>query len=77
MTCQKFIQIKVSITYQIKKLKNPEAFTNNYSQTIDDVYKNLPGYNPRKKGKVLIVFDDMIADMEANKKLSPIVTELF
>ena len=43
-----------------------------------DVYENLEDYNPKKKKKrVLIVFDDMIADMKSNKKLSPIVTELF
>ena len=34
-------------------------------------------YNPNKKRKVLIVFDDTIADMLSNKKLNPIVTELF
>ena len=34
-------------------------------------------YNPIKKRKVLIVFDDMIADMINNKKLNPVVTELF
>ena len=42
-----------------------------------DVYKNIEEYNPGKKRKVLIVFDDMIADMINNKKLNPIVTELF
>ena len=41
-----------------------------------DVYKNIEDYNPDKKRKVLIVFDDMIADMINNKKLYPIVTEL-
>ena len=50
----------------IKKLKNPEAF-NNYSQTSDDVYKNLEDYNLTKKRIVLIVLDDMIANMESNK----------
>ena len=40
-----------------------------YSQTIDDVYKNLKDYNQTKKRRVLIVFDDMIADMESNKKI--------
>ena len=55
----------------IKKIKNPKAFID-YPQRIDDVYKNLLDHNPTKKGKVLIVFDDMIADMEANNKLSPI-----
>ena len=39
--------------------------------------KNIEEYNLRKKGKVLIVFDYMIAGMIDNKKLNPIVTELF
>ena len=60
----------------VKKLKNPKAFID-YSQTIDDIYENLEDYNPAKKIKMLIVFDDLIADMETNSKLSPIVTELF
>ena len=47
-------------------------FTNN-----DDVYENFKDYNPTKKTRVLIAFDDKIADMESNKKLSPFVTELF
>ena len=42
-----------------------------------DVYKNIKDYNPDKKRKVLIVFDDMIADMINNKKLNLIVSELF
>ena len=44
---------------------------------MDDIYKNIEEYNPDKKRKLLIVFDDMIADMLSNKKLNPIVTELF
>ena len=44
----------------IRKLKNPKASTN-YSQTTDGVYENLQDYDPRKKRKVLIVFDDLIA----------------
>ena len=44
---------------------------------MQDVYKNIQDYNPEKKRKVLIIFDDMIADMINNKKLNPIVTELF
>ena len=55
----------------IKKLKNPKAFSD-YSETVDDVYENLEDCNPTKKRKV---FGDMIADMESNKKLCPIVTE--
>ena len=60
----------------IKKLKTSTAFID-YSQTIDNVYENLKDYDPLKKRKVLIVFDDMIADVEDNKKSSPIVIELF
>ena len=44
---------------------------------MKDVYKNIEEYNLGKKHKVLIVFDDMIADMFNNKKLNPVVTELF
>ena len=39
--------------------------------------KNIDDYNPDKENKILIVFDDMIADMIHNKKLNSIVTELF
>ena len=42
-----------------------------------DVYKNIEDYNLGRECKILIVFDDMIADMINNKKLNPIVTELF
>ena len=42
-----------------------------------DFYKNIEDYNPDKKRKVLIVFDDMIDKMINNKKVNPIVTELF
>ena len=41
------------------------------------VYKNIDEYNPDKENKILVVFDDMIADMIYNKKLNSIVTELF
>ena len=42
-----------------------------------DIYKDIDDYNPNKKRKILIVFDDLIADMLSNKKINPIVTELF
>ena len=44
---------------------------------MQDVYKNIEDYNPAKKRKILIVFDDTIADMINSKKINPIVTELF
>ena len=48
-----------------------------YDIDMQDVYKNIEEYNIGKKRKILIVFDDMIADMINNKKLNSIVTELF
>ena len=42
-----------------------------------DVYKNIDEYNIDKEHKILIVFDDIIADIITNKKLNSIVTELF
>ena len=48
-----------------------------YSEKFDDAYDSLEDYNPIKEWKVLIVFDDMIADMDANQKLGLIVTKLF
>ena len=56
--------------------KDSKAFIE-YSNDIDDIYKNIEEYNPNKKSKVLVVFDDMIADMLSNKKLNSVVTELF
>ena len=48
---------------------------------MDDILKNIEEYNPNKKRKILIVFDDIIADiladMLSNKNLNPILTELF
>ena len=44
---------------------------------MHDVYGNINDYNPDKEIKILIDFDDMIADMINNKKLNSIVTELF
>ena len=46
-----------------------------YSNYIQDVYKNIEEYNLGRKSKVLLVFDDMIADMINNKKLNPVETE--
>ena len=47
-----------------------------YSNGMQDVYKNIEEYNLGKKCKVLIVFNNMIADMINNKKLNLIATEL-
>ena len=55
--------------------KYPKAFIE-YSNDMVGVYKNIENYNPGKKREILIVFDDIIADMINNKKLNPVVTEL-
>ena len=60
----------------LNHFNDPKAFMD-YSNDMQDVYKNIEDYNPIKKRKILIVFDDMIADMINNNKLNPIVTELF
>ena len=44
---------------------------------IDDVYENINDYNPSRKIKILIVFDDMIADIMSNKKFQAMIKELF
>ena len=60
----------------LKYLNDSKAFIQ-YSNDTDDIYKSIEEYNQDKKQKILIVFNDMIADMLSNKKLNPIVTELF
>ena len=44
---------------------------------MHDVYKDIDKYNPDKENKILIAFDDMIADMIHNKKLNLIAKLLF
>ena len=48
-----------------------------YSNDMDNIYKDIENNNLNKKRKILIVFGDMISDMLSNKKLNPIVAELF
>ena len=60
----------------LKHFNDPKAFIE-YSNDMHDAYKNIDNYNPNKENKILIVFDDMIADMISNKKLNSIITELF
>ena len=55
----------------LNHFNDPKAFME-YSNDMQDVYKNIEDYNPTKKHKILIVFDGMIN----NNKLNPIVTEL-
>ena len=60
----------------IKHVNNPNAFIE-CSNTMDDVYENIHDYNSSRKRKILIVFDDMIADIMTNKKFQAIIKELF
>ena len=57
----------------LKHFNDPKAF----EYDMQDVYKNIDEYNADKEHKILIVFDDMIADMINNKNLNSIVTKLF
>ena len=60
----------------IKHLNNPNTFIK-CSNTMDDVYDNINDYHPSRKRKILIAFDDMIADIMKNKKIPVIIKELF
>ena len=60
----------------INHFNDPKAFIQ-YSNDMHEVYKNINDYNIDKDRKILIVFDNMIADVIKNKKLNSIVTELF
>ena len=61
---------------ELKHLNDSKAFIE-FSNDMNDIYKNIEEYNPNKKRTILIVFHDMIVDMLSNKKINPIVTELF
>ena len=60
----------------LKFLNDSKAFIE-FSNDMDDIYKNIKEYNLNKNQKILIRLDDIIADMLSNKKLNPIVTEIF
>ena len=60
----------------IKHLNNPNAFIE-CSNTMDDVYEDIDDYNPNRKRKILIVFDEMMADIMTNKEFQAIIKELF
>ena len=60
----------------LKHFGDPKAFIE-YSNDMQDVYKDINEYNEDKEHKLLKVFDDMIADMINNKKLNSIVTGFF
>ena len=58
-----------------KHLNDPNAFIE-CSNSMDDVYKNTDDYNPNRTRKILVIFDDMIADIMTNKKFLTIIKEL-
>ena len=60
----------------IKYYNDPNAFIE-YSNTMDNVYENIDHYNSNRKRKILIIFDDMIADIMTNKKFHAKIEELF
>ena len=60
----------------IKHLNDINAFIE-CSNTMGNVYQNIDDYNISRKRKILIVFDDMIADIMSNKKFQAIIKELF
>ena len=60
----------------IKHLNDSKAFIE-CSNTMNDVYENIDHYNLNRRRKILIVFDDMIADIMTNKKFQSIIKELF
>ena len=60
----------------IRHLNDPNAFIE-CSNTVHDVYENIDDYNPSRKRKILIVFDDMIANIMTNKKFKAIIKDLF
>ena len=60
----------------IKYINDPSAFIE-YSNTMDDVYHYIDDYNPKRKTKILIMLDDMIADIMTGKIFQARIKELF
>ena len=61
---------------ELKIVNDSKAFIE-YSNTMNDVYENIDNYNPNRRRKILIVFDDMIAHIMINKRFQSIIKELF
>ena len=68
--------VRKRVKVGLKHYRDPKNFIE-CQKDIQDLHKNIEEYNPEKKRKVLKDFDDMIADIIGNKKLNPIVAELF
>ena len=59
--------IKNGESARIKHVNNSKAFIE-CSVTMNDIYGNIDDYNPSRRKKILVIFDDMIADIMTNKK---------
>ena len=55
-------------------MNDPSAFIE-CSNTMDDVYNNIDDYNPKRKRKIVIIYDDMVADLTSNRKFQAIINE--
>ena len=60
----------------MKHLNDSKAFIK-CSNTMNDIYENIDDYNPNRKRKIIIIFDDLILDIMTNKKFQAIIKELF
>ena len=56
----------------IKHVNNPKAFIK-CTNTMDDIYENIGDYNPSRRRNILIIFDDMIADIMTNERFQSII----
>ena len=70
------ILIKNRENVGIKHFNDPDSFID-CSNTMDEIYENINDYNPTRKRKILVVFDDMIADIMTSKKFQAIIKELY
>ena len=62
--------------YSLKHFNDSKAFIE-YSNDMDDIYKNIENYNPNEKRKISIIFDNVIADMLNYKNFNALITEIF
>ena len=67
--------INKRVSIGLKYIQHPKAFIE-YSNDMQDVYKNIDEYNADKERKIFIAFDHMIADIINNKRLNSVVTDL-
>ena len=68
--------IKKSADPGKQHLNDSNAFID-FSNTVDEVFENVDNYNPCRKKKILVLLDEMIADIMTNKKRQAIIKEKF